>query len=522
MASVSFATSEDQFLCSICLEVFTDPVTTACGHSFCSSCLNKHWDVSESCLCPVCNEEFSSRPNLKINRFMSEMLSELKNKPGCRPELGAAEAGAVVCDVCPDVKLQALKSCLMCHMSFCSLHLQPHHTLPRLQRHQLIRPEHDLDQLICPEHDRPLEFYCRDHRQPICVLCTYTLHKDHHTVPLKEQCEAQKKDLQQKIQERRGKVLELQSSVDLSLTKANAEEEEGVRFFNDIIKSVQQSMVQFRQSIEKKHEEVKEDAEGLMADLQSEISELELRQKEMEEALNSDNHLDYIQFFTSVKPAPELNDWTEVSVQVPSYKGRFDIALSELKIKLFPKIRIAVEKALKQAKKYSVEVTLDPLTAHPNLHLSLRNKLVLCSPQVNPRVDNPQRFSKLYNVLGKEKFSAGQFYFEVQVKDRPQWFLGVTEGDANRKLKPDDLTPENGYWVKAGGNQRNRWSSTEKVGVFVDYDEGLVCFFDTETSTIVDSFTDCYFRTDVLPLLSPGWCHNDKNSAPLILTPVVA
>ncbi|TNN74559.1 Tripartite motif-containing protein 65 [Liparis tanakae] len=35
MAAASNLLSEDQFLCSVCLYVFTDPVTTPCGHNFC-------------------------------------------------------------------------------------------------------------------------------------------------------------------------------------------------------------------------------------------------------------------------------------------------------------------------------------------------------------------------------------------------------------------------------------------------------------------------------------------------------
>ncbi|TEA30782.1 hypothetical protein DBR06_SOUSAS4110250, partial [Sousa chinensis] len=31
-------TLEDQVLCPICLEVFHNPVTTACGHNFCRTC----------------------------------------------------------------------------------------------------------------------------------------------------------------------------------------------------------------------------------------------------------------------------------------------------------------------------------------------------------------------------------------------------------------------------------------------------------------------------------------------------
>uniref|UniRef100_A0A3Q3D042 RING-type domain-containing protein n=1 Tax=Haplochromis burtoni TaxID=8153 RepID=A0A3Q3D042_HAPBU len=64
-----------QFLCSICLDVFTDPVSTPCGHNFCKNCISQHWDISEKCQCPVCKKVFETRPELHINTFISEMVS---------------------------------------------------------------------------------------------------------------------------------------------------------------------------------------------------------------------------------------------------------------------------------------------------------------------------------------------------------------------------------------------------------------------------------------------------------------
>uniref|UniRef100_A0A3B4D159 RING-type domain-containing protein n=1 Tax=Pygocentrus nattereri TaxID=42514 RepID=A0A3B4D159_PYGNA len=71
MASSSSLLSEDQLLCSICLDVFTDPVSTPCGHILCRVCLKEGWDSSSCCQCPVCKEEFSRRPDLHLNTFIS-------------------------------------------------------------------------------------------------------------------------------------------------------------------------------------------------------------------------------------------------------------------------------------------------------------------------------------------------------------------------------------------------------------------------------------------------------------------
>ncbi|KAK5898911.1 hypothetical protein CesoFtcFv8_008446 [Champsocephalus esox] len=48
MAAASYLPSEDQSLCSICLDVFTDPVTIPRGHNFCKDCITEHWDTEIS------------------------------------------------------------------------------------------------------------------------------------------------------------------------------------------------------------------------------------------------------------------------------------------------------------------------------------------------------------------------------------------------------------------------------------------------------------------------------------------
>jgi len=81
MSSVAAFLTEDQFTCSICLDVFTNPVSTPCGHSFCLACISCYWDTaagSKACLCPICKESFRRRPELHVNRTLKEITEQFK------------------------------------------------------------------------------------------------------------------------------------------------------------------------------------------------------------------------------------------------------------------------------------------------------------------------------------------------------------------------------------------------------------------------------------------------------------
>ncbi|CAL8370501.1 unnamed protein product [Boreogadus saida] len=65
MACANTSWSEENFSCSICLDVFNSPVTTTCGHNFCRTCIKKFWDGKVQYKCPVCNKLFNTRPDLQ-------------------------------------------------------------------------------------------------------------------------------------------------------------------------------------------------------------------------------------------------------------------------------------------------------------------------------------------------------------------------------------------------------------------------------------------------------------------------
>ncbi|KAM9365889.1 E3 ubiquitin-protein ligase TRIM21-like [Pholidichthys leucotaenia] len=544
MSAATNLPSEDHFLCSICLDVFTDPVSIPRGHNFCKNCITQHWDVGNSCQCPMCKKKFNMRPELHINTFISETVSQFRRESkqkssSSSSEQQAAKPGEVLCDVCTGTKLKALKSCLVCMISYCETHLEPHLTVNRLKKHLLMDPVENLEGRMCMKHDEPLKLFCKTEQTCICMLCSYSDHKTHDVVPLREECEGKKAELgkteaemQQMIQKRRLKIEEIKESVKKNKDAADGEKAEGVQVFTALKESVDRRLNELIKEIEDKQKRMEKQAEDSIKDLEQEISELMKRSAEVEQLLKSEDHLHLLQSFSSLKAAPPTKDWTEVRVCPPSYEGTVVRAVAQLEETITKQMKKKLREAeLKRVQQYAVDVTLDPDTAHPALILSEDGKQVKDGDEWKKLPDNPERFSYSVCVLGNQSFSSGRFYFEVQVIGKTDWDLGVARESISRK-GDIPLSPQNGYWTVwlRNGNEYEALedspvrlhlqSGPEKVGVFVDYEEGLVSFYDVDATALIYSFTGCSFNHKLLPYFCP--CLNDggQNSAPLVITPI--
>ncbi|XP_041641154.1 E3 ubiquitin-protein ligase TRIM39-like [Cheilinus undulatus] len=540
MAAANCRLCEDQFLCPICLDVFTDPVSTPCGHSYCKNCITQLWDGSLIWKCPVCLNVFTTKPDLRVNVFISEMVGQFRDKAqqeaSSSSEQRESKPGEVLCDLCTGTKLTALKSCLNCMTSYCGTHLEPHLTTSRLKRHQLIDPVENLEDRICTTHDKPLELFCKTDQTCICMLCSILDHKTHDFVPLMEEYEEKRAELEEKeaeiehmIHKRRLKIEEVRHSVDLSKEAADKDIAEGVRFFTALMASAEKNLNKLTETVEEKLKKKQEKADDVIKELEQEIAELQQHYTDVEQLSSSEDHLHLIQNFPTLKPAPPTKDWTGVRIHPPSHELTLLGALHQLDKTLSEEMKTLLQAELKRVQQYPVDVTLDPDTAHLQLFLSDDGKQVHHVDEKENLPDTPERFSNCVAVLGKQGFSSGRFYYEVQVEGKTKWTLGVAKESINRK-ENIPLSPEDGYWTiclrntykaLAGPEVRLRpKAKPKKVGVFVDYEEGLVSFYNTKNETLICSYKKCFFTEKLFPYFSP--CPNDggMNSAPLIITPL--
>ncbi|KAG9330593.1 hypothetical protein JZ751_023712, partial [Albula glossodonta] len=318
MAHAASFLDQDQFSCSICLDLLKDPVTIPCGHSYCMGCIKGCWDQDDHTgvySCPQCRQTFTPRPVLGRNTILADMVEKLK-KMGLQaapPAHCYAGPGDVACDVCTGRKLKAVRSCLVCLASYCETHLQPHNESPALKKHKLVQATGNLQEKICSHHDKPLDIYCRTDQQFICYLCTIENHRGHDTVPTtaertekQKQLQATQRKFQQRIQEREKELQDLRQAVQSLTRSAQAAVEDSERIFTELIHSIERRRSEVTELIRDQEKAAVSEAEGLLERLEQEIAELRRRDADLEQLLHTEDHIHFLQSCKSqcVPPGP--------------------------------------------------------------------------------------------------------------------------------------------------------------------------------------------------------------------------
>ncbi|XP_068614749.1 E3 ubiquitin-protein ligase TRIM39-like [Brachionichthys hirsutus] len=549
MAAVGCVLSEEQLQCPICLDLLTQPVSTPCGHNFCRDCIEGYWRSAHLSRCPVCKQMFNRLPELRVNILISEVTSQFKKALEKADEdavrtvdrYGGKE-GVVSRDLNVAKRGKGLKSCLGCLASFCKTHLDPHHVQDTFKKRHLIDPTVDMLSRVCKKHDKPLDRFCHTDETCVCQICIKKGHKAHDTVPIGDESRVRRAQIgrltaeaEESITSRLQKIHEINQIVELSKENMEKEAEESLKVFNKLLLLVQRGHAEAAEAIGVKQKQVESKAGGFIVELQQEIEDLRQSHAELERLSQTDDDFYLLRSFPTRSRLPATRDWFDARAVGTAHVGEVRSAVREtawkIEVSATAETRTLSKTELQRARQYAADVTLDSDTAHPKLVLSEDKKQVFHGDLAQSLPDNPQRFYPGLSVLGKEGFCSGRFYFEVQVRGKTEWDIGVGLESVNRK-GGNTVNPENGYWALGMRKNRSLWalSSTpvcvvpveepQIVGVYVDVDWGQVAFYSVGTAAHIYSFTGCTFNERLFPYFNPRRNHCGLNLAPLIILPV--
>uniref|UniRef100_A0A8C4RJG7 Tripartite motif-containing protein 16-like n=1 Tax=Erpetoichthys calabaricus TaxID=27687 RepID=A0A8C4RJG7_ERPCA len=532
MAEAQLCGLQDEFTCSVCLDTLTDPVTIPCAHNFCLKCLTDFWDQRQDCSCPQCRENFTTRPALRRNNLLNEVIKKLKNTTiSPPPSQNYAGPEDVECDVCTGKKFTAVMSCLTCMASFCQTHLQPHYEGAAWKGHKLVGPDGNLKEKLCEKHQKSLEMFCRTDDSCICIMCAVTGHKNHEMAELETEREEKEKQLgvtlseiRRRLEKREKKLKETRRAVEQMKISVEREVEENEKSFADLIRCIEEAHRKLTERIKEQEKRETEKAEGVMEQLEKEIEELKRREAELKELSETKDHLHFLQTVSYRCVLPADGDSLSFTVTTDFSSEDLRKELSGLK-KSVEKISQWVimtrtpsgyevqnftlqppePRSREEFLQYFCPLTLDINTAHRDLRLSEGNKKVTRERTKAEYPDHPDRFDSIYQVLCREALTGTRCYWEVECSGRLMG-IGVTYKGLSRKggdrecgLGYNDkswcLVCFDSQYSVLHNHQQTEISApySPRIGVYLDWPAGSLSFYSvSHTMTLLHRFNTSF------------------------------
>ncbi|XP_073348190.1 tripartite motif-containing protein 16-like [Pagrus major] len=503
----------DTISCSICLDLLKDPVTIPCGHSYCMNCIKTHWDKedeNQTHSCPQCRQSFTPRPVLVKNTMLAVLVEELK-KTGLQAapaDLCYAGAEDVACDVCTGRKLKAVKSCLVCLISYCEKHLQPHFDVAQLKKHKLVEPSEKLHENICSRHDEVMKMFCRTDQQCICYLCSVDEHKGHDTVSAaaarterQRELEVSRQNIQQRIQDREEDVKVLQQEVEAINGSADKAVEDSEKIFTELIRLMEKRRSDVKQQVRSQQETEVSRVKELQEKLEQEITELKRKDAELKKLSHTEDHNQFLHNYPSPSCLTGSKYFSKINPNCLKYFEDVTAAVSEVRNKLEDVLRetwtnislkvTKVDVLLSQEPmtragllEYKCKITLDPNTVNTCLSLSKENREVTFMNTEQSYSSHPDRFTNNLQVLSRESLT-GRCYWEVE-KGQGGVSVVVAYKDSdtvNERFGDNTKSWAFGFYKNRSeyrhNNQTTPFNATQssRVGMYLDHSAGRLSFY---------------------------------------------
>ncbi|CAG2248885.1 unnamed protein product [Mytilus edulis] len=170
-------------ICGICKSEYTSPRILNCIHVFCTPCLEKLIENTQTFRCPLCRRDLPV-PKEGIEHFP---LCPFMVTSSCNEE--KTSDCEITCEMCDEMVVYS--RCVDCDQNMCRICHEYHLRNRTFRKHKLIEkvnPEIPVEQYQgtkdneqCSEHGKSFSIYCKSCNLPICDECTQSKHACHKT-----------------------------------------------------------------------------------------------------------------------------------------------------------------------------------------------------------------------------------------------------------------------------------------------------------------------------------------------------
>ncbi|KAG8548713.1 hypothetical protein GDO81_024458 [Engystomops pustulosus] len=473
----------DELSCSICLEVYTDPVTLRCGHNFCRGCINRVMDTQEGAggySCPDCREDFLERPVLRRNTTLCNIVRDFLSAP-------EEETSTMFCTFC-DLPVPAVRTCVQCETSMCQHHLRKH---DQSVEHTSTLPRPLAVSKKCGVHHKVLEHHCCVDSVCICAQCVVSGHSGHRVELLATSLNLKNvlKNLTTSMEETEKRVQSLrESEVDLQ-EKAHCLTKMVTVQFEDIRRHLEDLEKKLLSDISRQKDQVSSSILGWIQQLEVEKDALTRKMSHVRELCDLTDPVTVLQdapddFWDTGAGAHE-ETFSEDALYVA---GDLDEDLiSEMLEEGLSNILTGVKARLSGPGRAGL--LMDINTAGSHVHLSHDSKTAAWSNENQNYPERPGR-CQYPQILSSDSFHTGRHHWDVETSQTGGWRVGMCYPSMDRTGDQSYIGDNERSWCLRW--QKNYYSvlhqnvetmlspepSCHRLRMCLDYEAGKISFYE--------------------------------------------
>ncbi|KAF6726040.1 Nuclear factor 7, ovary [Oryzias melastigma] len=453
MASSSY--SED-LTCSVCLSLFTEPVTLLCGHSFCRECITT--SLSSQQCCPQCRSEvYMEKTPLTTNHALKSVAERTKEIERIKKESGTDSL---------------------------------------------------VNEWLCPEHEEKLKLFCVTDQQFVCLICRDgEKHEGHKFKPVKEAAESLKKEFQAFLQtvsaeisaaEKRAKT----QNEEITKTKEKSQKlmSQISSQFQEMHKFLSKREAEIKNELKLKENEEVEKMNKSANEIEIVLSDNKKVEEKVKSALEITNSERFLRMYTEGDSVLKTKSSIQEKAQkLPVINSCLSMGVYESHLQFF-----VWKEMLQVIKSKPEQLSLSsksPDGIVSNDGRSFRSACQQCKTyQTYPSYSKNIYFygfqmQGVYNgppiqyntqpsaAFSKDQFTTGQHYWEVDVGLMNSWQLGLQ----------NNLMRYNGrrYTISTNKVKKNTKfkGNIKKLGIYLNCFTKELSFYDADNMKLIETIT---------------------------------